>query len=247
MIIGSKKLSIDLSDENRRRLEQIKEKTHTPYGGTINTLISTFCGLPDDMRSDLSDFCTAKLQMLCDQMDRAGGFELVEISATAKKYMDILSFFNDSAPVNLDTIRRKPRMETISIKDGVVVYPEDWIVVNPDAASKCRYAGVVECRNSDGSQIPHFLFFSDKKYAREYTDQEIAHINRICAHTSQIFAYMQERQVKPVPDPNQPGKYLNEKEYLDSPKIGHFHLYEQGDPTYPSDYDPPYGAKIIRT
>lgn len=247
MTIGGKKLSIDLPDENRRKLEQIKEKTRTPYGGTINTLISTFCDLPDGMRSDLSDFCTTKLQTLCDQMDRAGQFELEELSTTAKRYMDIMSFINDGIPVSLDAIKRKPRMTTISIKDGVVVYPEEWIVVNPDVALERRYAGVVECRDADGTRIPHFLFFSDKKYSREYSEQEIAQINRLCAYASRVFAHVQERQVKPVPDPDHPGRYLNEKEYLDSPQIGHFHLYEQGDPTYPSDYDPPYGAKIIRS
>ena len=247
MTIGGKKLSIDLPDENRRKLEQIKERTRIPYGGTINTLISTFCDLPDELRSDLSDFCIAKLQILCDQMDRAGGFELEALASKTKRYMDILSFLSDGSPVSLDAIKRKPRMTTISIKDGVVVYPEDWIVVNREAAPERRYAGVVECRDADGIRIPHFLFFTNRKYAREYTEQEIAQINRLCAHASQIFARVQEMQVKPVPDPDHPGRYLNEKEYLDAPQIGYFALYEQGDPAYPSDYDPPYGAKIIRS
>ena len=132
------------------------------------------------------------------------------------------------------------------IKNGVVVYPEDWIVVNREVAPERRYAGVVECRDADGIRIPHFLFFTNRQYAREYTEQEIAQINRLCAHASQIFARVQEMQVKPVPDPDHPGRYLNEKEYLDAPQIGYFALYEQGDPAYPSDYDPPYGAKIIR-
>jgi len=246
MIVGGKKLSIDLPEENRKKLEQIKEKTRIPYGGTINTLISTFCDLPDKMRVDLSDFCIAKLQTLCDQMDRAGGFEREELSVTIKRYLKILSFINDGKSFSLDAIKRKPRMTTISIKDGIVIYPEEWIVVNPDVSAQCRYAGVVECRVTDDVRIPHFLFLTNKKYAREYTDQEISQINRLCAYKSQLFAKVQAMQVQLIPDPNNAGRYLNEKEYLDSPQIGYFHLCVQGDPACPSDYDPPYGAKIIR-
>lgn len=246
MIIGGKKLSIDLPEENRRKLEQRKEKTRIPYGGTINALISTFCDLPDNIRSDLSDFYTAKLQTLCAHMDRAGDFEREELKITIKRYMEMLSFINDGIPINLDAIKRKPKMTTISIKDGVVIYPEEWVVVNPDVAAQCRYAGVVECRVTDDVHIPHFLFFTNNKYAREYSKQEITQINRFCANESKQFAKVLAMQVQLVPDPDHPGTYLNEKEFLDSPKIGYFHLYVQGDPTCPSGYDPPYGAKIIR-
>lgn len=246
MAFGGKKLSIDLPDSNRIKLEKIKEETRTPYGSTINTLIDTFCDLPDEISQDIIDTCKAKVRSLLDQMDKAGGFELADISAKVQKYLDIMAFLNHGQAISIDQIKREPEMKTISIKNGSVIYPANWIVVNADQATQCEYAGVVECRNAERYGIPHFLFFTNEKYAKDYSQQEKTRINRLCAYASRLFADAEKQQVPLVADPEHPGEYLNSKEHLDSPYIGHFHLYEQGDPTYPSDYNPPYGAMVVR-
>ena len=54
--------------------------------------------------------------------------------------------------------------------------------------------------------------------------------------------------VEPIPDPDTDSKwvYLNQKEVDEAPQIGHFSIYIQGDPRYPSNYKPPMGTRIIR-
>ncbi|MEE1255629.1 MAG: hypothetical protein UHN47_03840 [Lachnospiraceae bacterium] len=51
-----------------------------------------------------------------------------------------------------------------------------------------------------------------------------------------------EKQVELIEDINNKGQYLNQDEYLASPIIGYFHIYENGDVK-----EPPFGAVIVRT
>ncbi|MFR3625288.1 MAG: hypothetical protein ACLTU1_16900 [Blautia wexlerae] len=241
-----KKMSIDLSEDNKIKLEKIKAETRTPYGNTINTLIDTFCELPEELRANMIDFCKTKVQILLDQMDKSGAFEVEVLSAKIQKYMNIMTFFNNGNEIRIDQIKREPVMKTIPVKNGTVICPQDWIVVNLDQADQCEYAGVVECRNAERYGIPHFLFLTNTKYASDYSDQEIDHIDTLCAQESPLFAKALANQVSLIADPEHPGEYLNTKEHLASPFIGHFHLFEHGDPCYPADYKPPYGAMIVR-
>ena len=192
------------------------------------------------------DFCKAKVRILLDQMDKSGEFEVEVLSTKIQKYLRIMTFFNNGNEIRSDQIKREPVMKTIPVKNGTIICPQDWIVVNPDDANASEYAGVVECRNANIYGIPHFLFFTDVKYANQYDEQELAHIDELCAQKSQQFAKALNNQVSLIDDPEHPGEYLNVKEHLSSPFIGHFHLYEQGDPCYPAGYKPPYGAMIIR-
>lgn len=43
----------------------------------------------------------------------------------------------------------KKRVQKYDIKNGVLICPKDWIVLNPEEAKNMEYAGVVECRNSE--------------------------------------------------------------------------------------------------
>lgn len=238
-----KKLSIDLKNENQIKLEKIKKESRSPYGSTINSLIKTFCDLPEEIRADMTTFCEYKIQSLCKQMNIAKGYELERTTLLTEKYIDIITFFSGTT-VSLEAIVSKPKMNTIAIKGGTIIFPDDWIVINPNAAKFFTNAGVVECREACGLRAPHFLFFTNetKKFSRE----EIERINMLCAKASPVFEKILKLQVHLVEDPDRPGKYLNEKEFLASPQIGHFFLYEQDDPSYPSEYEPPYGARIIR-
>ena len=242
----TKKMSIDLSEENKIKLEKIKEETRRPYGNTINILIDTFCDLPEEISEDMINFCKAKVRMLLDQMDKSGEFEVEVLSSKIQKYLDIMTFLNNGNEISIDQIKREPVMKTILIKNGTVICPRDWIVVNPEQADQCEYAGVVECRNAEWYGIPHFLFLTNTKYASDYSDQEIDHIDKLCAQESPLFARAVANQVSLIADPVRPGEYLNAKKHLTSPLVGHFHLYEHGDPCYPADYKPPYGAMIVR-
>lgn len=240
---SGKKLSFDITKENQSKLEKVKRDSHIPYGRTINSLIETFCVPPEEIRSDMIAFCESKIQFLSKQMDIAKGYELERTTMLVEKYIGIITFFKGTT-VSLEEIKSKPKMSTIAIKDGTVIYPDDWIVINPHTANGFSNAGVVECREACGLRAPHFLFFTNE--TRKFSCEETERINTLCAKASPVFEKILELQVHLVEDPEHPGKFLNEKEFLDSPQISHFFLYEQDDPFYPPEYEPPYGARILR-
>ena len=61
-------------------------------------------------------------------------------------------------------------MKKVFLKEGYVIFPEDWIILPDiyDSPDKCLYAGVVESRNSEKYKIPHFVFFSNYRYGADY-------------------------------------------------------------------------------
>ena len=238
------KLSFDVSSENRHRLEKIKRETGMKYGATLNALIQTFCDLPYDVSADLFDFCKLKVQLLYETMDSAGEYEAQELLDKADRYLSILRFLNHGIPVKVTPIERKPAMRTVPIKDGVVTFPSDWIIVNPEESALCSFAGVVECRNSEKFGIPHFLFFNNAASGKDYSEEELSRVDQLCAELSPEFASALQNQVSLKKKKKNPGKYLNIEEHLSSPFIGHFALYVKDDASKTGN--PPYGAMIIR-
>jgi len=245
--MAASKLTIDLTDENKATLEHIKSNLHWPYGTTINNLLSTFCGLPDGVRNELLNMIKPRLKELYHQMDLAGDFEFKELSEKCQAYNDIATFLNNGKRITLESLEKEPTMKKISVKDGYLIVPSDWIDINPDQADELPYAGVIECRNSKKYSIPHFVFHSNMKYGNEYDDLYTEHIYELCVDAYPEFKKILASQVTPIADPEHPGQYLNSDEFMNAPTIGLFSIYVQGDATYGKNYDPPAGARIIRT
>lgn len=252
--MAANKLTIDLSDDNKEILEQIKSERRVAYGNTINNLISTFCNMPVQVKKDLLATIKPKIKELYKEMDVSGDCRFKEIVAQADAYMEIATFLNDGKSISLESLEAEPTLKKYPLKDGVLICPDDWIILNPAQASVMEYAGVVECRNSEnfgkehfGTRIPHFLFFSNKKYGNEYDEYYTDHINQLCVKAWPDFKTVLDNQVKPIDDPERPGHQINADEWMKAPTIGHFAVYEHGDPIYGANYEPPAGARIIRT
>lgn len=243
----SKKMSIDLREASDKWLGDIKENYGTAYGASINDLIFAFASLSDDVKKDFSDFCLTRLHSLSRQMRTAGKLDYPELEDKAVQYLRLMKYLNNGKPINMDDIENMKVLTSINIKNGAVICPDDWVVIDPGSAKEKEYAGVVSCRNAYLYQIPTFIFFSDHKYARDYTPGEKVNINRLCSEISPEFAEAARNQISLVRDPQDPYKYINEREYLASPVIGYFELHEKGDPLFQSEEDFPYGAMIVRT
>jgi len=245
--MATSKLTIDLTERNRDILEQIKATQRSPYGNTINTLIEIFCNVPESVKKELIGFIKPQLKELYRQMDGAGDFNFGELSEKTQSYMDIATFLNDGKRISASEIDACNSMKKIPIKNGYLICPNDYIIVNPEQAEKCEYAGVVECRNSSKYGIPHLLFFCNHKYGREYDHYFEEHIMKLCCKAYPRFAEIMDMQVTPIDDPEHPGRQLNAKEWMEAPTIGMFAIYVQDDPTYGRNYEPPHGTRIIRT
>ena len=242
--MGKNKLSIDLTDENKETLEAIKNEQRTPYGSTINSLIDLFCRIPGEVKSELLRFCKTRIRDLYEEMDKAGEYEFQSLANKSQTYMNLAMFLNNGRRISIDTIKQEPTMQKIHILDGVLICPSDYIILNKDEAEYCKYASVVEVRNASFG-VPHFVYFATKKI-NEYTDSEYKIIENMCVREWPRFKEIIDSVVEPIVDPEEHWNYLNKEELDAAPQIGHFEIYCQGDPSYPSNFKPPMGTRIIR-
>lgn len=237
-----RKLSFDLDPDNLYALQRMKSEIGWSYGNTINNLLSLL-RIPESVKVEIIELIKEQLRSLYKQADSAEIFKLNEINEKIKAYTDIATIFNKGKKLTIDDIQNRT-MKKIKIKDGYLIVPSDWIDINPEDAESMPYAGVIECNNSKKYGIPHFLFHSKHKYLRDYNTDEI---EKMCANAYPDFLDIIDRQVTPERDPEHPDVILNEQAYRNAPTIGYFHIYVQDDPLYGRNYEPPAGAKIVRT
>lgn len=141
--------------------------------------------------------------------------------------------------VNQHRDDEKESMIEIQMKDSRLYVPQNFIILNENVARSCRYALVVECRNSEKYHVPHFVYFLPVRYKYDKTE-----ILSLCSQKWIGFSVILQQQVTPIADPDQPGRYKNIDAVMASPEIGIFSIEATDDDLF-SD-DPPYGAMIIR-
>lgn len=241
--ISSNRLTIDLTDEAKSILEKLKAKMQKPFGQIINTTVTTVCDAPIEVKEETLNFYKRNIKLLTKQMDSASPFELRAISEKIEAYMNLAMLVNGGERISIDEINNEPDMTQYKIEGGYVVCPEDWIVLNPEEAGQCCYAGVVECRRKE-YHVPHFLFFTNKR-ANRYDDKLYSRVNRMCCQKWPKFKEILAQQVQPIDDPNNPGFQLNADEWMAAPTLGYFALYVKGDPA-PDGFVPPMGAMVVR-
>ena len=238
--LSSYKFSMDLSGENKEAVDEATENYGMKYGPFINMLIKQFLRMPAKMKQAFISFCIFQCQELDKQLAVAGDFEKISLEDEKRHYLEIARIINAGIEVHYE---ESPTMRKIAMEDGYLIIPKDWIVVNEDAAPNCRYAGVVECRNHIKYGIPHFVFFTNAKYGKDYDTDAI---NEMCCKAWPRFKDVIAQQVEPIRDPEKPGEWLNAKEHLASPYIGHFGI-DEADSDLRDIEDMPYGAMIVRT
>ena len=111
----SNKLTIDLTDENRETLENIKSEIKWTYGKTINTLISTFCRIPKEANTEMLGLLKPKIRELYKKMDVAGDFEFKELAELSQAYMKMAMFLNDGRRISIESLDLEPSMKKISL------------------------------------------------------------------------------------------------------------------------------------
>ena len=238
--LNSHKFSVDVSGENKKYLDELTDNLGMKYGPSINLIISVFAGMPKDIKATILGFCEEKYRELTSYQKVADEMEKAELENKKEWYLTIARLMNKGRDI---VIKHEDAMRKIEIKNGYLIIPADWIILNPEQAKYCMYAGVLECRNSARYGIPHFVFFSDTKYACDYDALLYEHIQEMCTKAWPDYkALVLDRQVKLIMDPDRPGQYLNAQDFMEAPTIGHFHISES------SECDnPPCGAVIVRT
>lgn len=247
------KLSIDLTEKNKGILESIKTERGVSYGNIVNTVIDTFVNISVEVKKELLAIVKIKIKEIYKEMDSSGEYRYQELEEQMENYKKIATFLNDGENISWERLKFEPTLASYPLKDGILICPDNWIMLNRDQASTMMYAGVVECRNSKsfgkehfGEEIPHFVYFSDYKYGKDYPEKYTDDINKLCAKVWPNFETVINNQVEPIYNPELPMRLLNANEWEEAPTIGHFSIYEQGDSLFGKNYEPLAGARIIR-
>lgn len=240
-MFGKKKVSIDFTEPEYTLLTEQGKKEGKSNSFIINKLIGIFLRLSPDVAKKVGYFCHEQYLAEQSKLERLFGFERDDTQRKADQFSTLSSYFGYD-----EKSEENPGMKRTYLRDGYVIYPNDWIVLNDvfGPADSCSYAGVVESRNSSEYGIPHFIFFSNAKYGRDYTDDMTDKIYEACAEAYPDFKKYWNLQL-PIPD-------LNDEKAVDAwkkaPEFSVFHIPVKGDPIgWPrEDYKPPFGAMIIR-
>jgi hypothetical protein len=91
------KISLNLTTQNRIKLEDIREKNGTPCSKTINDLINTFIGISEGTKKELIKFMmrqTARTMLLCeDTPANSEPFHKEMYRKENEEYSNMLQFF----------------------------------------------------------------------------------------------------------------------------------------------------------
>lgn len=240
------KFSLNVSGENKKTLDNLTYNYGMKYGPMINKIIGSFCRMPNSIKKVIEHACLTELQNLNAELEQIpDGFHRQSLKEERDSYLEILKLINDGIYKISDENQEENGMKKIKLLDGYLIIPNDWIVVNPEKAEDCRYAAVLECRNSEKYDIPHFIYLNNCKYGNQYTPEMEEEFFSLCRKNWPRFSEIEEldRKNQLVPDPDNKFRFLNADAYLSAPIIGIFHIYEQGDNI--ASY--PYGAMIVRT
>ena len=214
-----------------------------PYSTVINLLLRVLCR-SSDVKEELITICKSRIRALYSQMDQAGDFEYQELFNKSSWYLDILSFVTNDPQLTVTSVLSEKQMKKIRLADGILIYPEDCILLNDGFAKLYRYVSIVEVRNAK-FPVPHFIYFSDKEVNR-YTDADTTYIEQLCAEKWPRFQEIIHTAKQPIYDPANPLVCLNDLEMRSAPQIGHFGIRANNDPSFSSLYAAPMGIIIIR-
>lgn len=241
------KFSLNVSGDNKKTLDDLTSNCMMKYGPMINRIIGAFCRMPNSIKKVIENACLTEYKKLTAELEKTpDGFHRQPLEQERDSYLEILKLINNGIYVIPDEDHEDNDMKKVKLTDGYLIVPSDWIIVNPEKAENCRYAAVLECRNSAQYDIPHFIYLNNYKYGNQYTTDMEEHFFSLCRKIWPRFSEIEELDKKNqlVPDPDNKGRFLNSEAYLNAPIIGLFSISEQGDNisgTYP------YGAMIVRT
>ncbi len=234
----SNKITVDLTDENRIAVEKLMEAYDMKYGALINSLINRIYYMPEDLRNEFINCALYNCDFLNEGIKISDPWYQKVYSKKRKEYLNYAELFNRGEKINLQDDEQP--MKKYKMIDGFLIVPADWIILNPELEGKCRYADVVECRNSEYG-VPHFVVFHD---TRDFYNEYIDYVYCLCEKKWPGFEELriQGENTELIKDPNNEYGYLNAEEWLKAPLMGIFHIYRDDEEYFQKDQ--PFGAMI---
>ncbi len=234
-------ITFDLS--NFRVASREAKKLGTTFSRYLNYLISLTLDVPTLVQGELSIFCAQKSASVDEQNSLYWMYRERNIQDS---YKELAIFWAQKDPY---TKGKNMLMRKTDMKDGYIVYPADWVVldgVQCDAKDSVR-ACVIEVKNGKKYGMPHFLFFTNKDVGDPFTIDEENAIHLACIKAVPNFAQVLRDGVDQPTMPMSDPRYKEAaKRFLASPIPGIFYIPATDDPYYCMQDEPLFGCRIVR-
>lgn len=247
---ATKKISIDFSTESIDLMEKSKinyfltNKKKASNSLIVNNLIKKILGCPNSLSVEIIKSLNSlvehySLLLFNKNHDR---FIIEDYNKKIELLNEIIMLFNTYKTTKEDKMRKIKLSNNRSI-----VFPENWIIINKENALKSTEGYVLECRNHEKYNIPHFLILGDEKAMKngEYTNEFKTNFYKRILDVFPDFQYVLDNQIESV---MKNGKIENYDEYESSPTIGIFKVINSEDlkkmRIFDKRYEPPYGAVV---
>lgn len=234
-------ITFDLS--NFRVASREAKKLGTTFSRYLNYLISLTLDVPTLVQGELSTFCAQKSASVDEQNSLYWMYRERNIQ---ESYKELAIFWAQKDPY---TKGKNMLMRKTDMKDGYIVYPADWVVldgVQCDAKDSVR-ACVIEVKNGKKYGMPHFLFFTNKDVGDPFTIDEENAIHLACIKAVPNFAQVLRDGVDQPTMPMSDPRYKEAaKRFLASPIPGIFYIPATDDPYYCMQDEPLFGCRIVR-
>lgn len=242
-----------MDERNKDILEALSNSSNVSFSTTLNLMITTLCDAPKDIQEPIIKELE-KLQKAYEQsipeaqyMTRLSLWNKIDICKQLCSYIKGGELSDDMA--RIEDEKSKRNLTKVKIKNGYAVFPKDWVQLNPEDAENCPYIEIVEINPSKpkvlgGIVPPHFVYFAPY-YGSDVNDKIHGIINELCIKKYPPFKILLEDEIS-----TDEYSTLSLEEIRNRTQIGHFNLYIEGEDTdfrsKIKNYEPPYGAKIIR-
>lgn len=237
------KMSIDFTEENRKMLEAIKKKKGISYSKAVNDSIDLLYRMPPSICHKFLTFVKNELYKIISAKDVTGDIEDANLFIEQSYLEKFGRFINNGDALLIDKPKSKIKYSTEEMASGkVLIYPsEEFILLNPESANKCSFATVTEVKNAPFF-VPHFIRFFVRPF-ETFSDRDKQSTEQLCVEKWPRFKEIMESVIEPILGEND--KIINTNAVYSSPQIGHFPIYEKGDPRFPLNYQPPLGMMIV--
>lgn len=264
LLKGKTRLSIDidnpiykdLSDYVNQENSRWTDPSNLTKGFVINDAVKNLVSINDKTSKELYDFCVRQARIHEDNAHQVNASQFSEGSNTdthffqdeeleiANQFRNLAHMYNHYSTFQPDTDSRIKDMKRINIKDGYVVFPKDWVILNwgnPNTSENVFVIEVVDLKNQ--YKMPHFIFFDESMKTVEAQKKMIF---KKAAEAYPKFGEILKMEVEPIygeEDERGIRKVLNYEEYMNAPKSLIFQIADAGNELI-QNY--PYNAKIFR-
>lgn len=219
---------------------QYPEEFKTP--GEVVDLLADLClRVNPSAAAELYEFCERRADAAQRELYELSGIGSVslqeaDLNSKAEYFKTLGAHMSRFVPQERRAGKRLP-MKRVDMRAGsYLIVPDDWIIVNEGDARSCDYAFVLEARNWEKFEVPHFVYLSPKETCPN--SEVVEAVSAVWPRIREI----QGMQVELVYDKD--GRMLNADEWSNAPTIGVFPILDAS--SFSWGNEAPFGAMIYR-